>query len=256
MLRAQPLKTVAYNSDLPFTSTRDSPNTAAAVRGWAPPTAACTTPTCTHAGIDFEPILDQMKEHIVRLLHHFEPHLRSSAYRYPHGPDSFFAMFRFDFLLDPNLQPWLIEINQSPNLSSDSNADLSNMFQRISWSLLNLMGFGHGQLRWPGNPPDQAEVIAHHNDIDIGWRLCTACGDSCEGDCTICRRCRTPEQSKMLRVRLCRHLQPHISSHTPTSRTTTSLACSSCRAVPQLAVSAPRCRVFHSVERITPSASS
>lgn len=142
-----------------------------------------------------------MKEYIVRLLHHFEPHLRRSAWAYPHGPDSFFAMFRFDFLLDPNLQPWLIEINQSPNLSSDSNADLSNMFQRISWSLLNLMGFGSGQLRHPGNAADQADIIAHHNDIDIGWRVCSACGDSCDGDCAICRRCRTPEQSKMLRVR-------------------------------------------------------
>lgn len=154
-----------------------------------------------HAGVDFEPILDQMKEHVVRLLRHFEPHLRRSAWAYPHGPDSFFAMFRFDFLLDPQLQPWLIEINQSPNLSSDTNADLSNMFQRISWSLLNLMGFGRGQLRYPGNPPDQREIAAHNNDIDIGWRVCSACGDSCEGDCVICRRCRTPEQSQALRVR-------------------------------------------------------
>lgn len=175
-------------------------------RGWGP-----------GAGVDFEPILDQMKEYIVRLLHHFEPHLRRSAWAYRQGPDAFFAMFRFDFLLDPNLQPWLIEINQSPNLSSDTNADLSNMFQRISWSLLNLMGFGRGQLRYPGNAADQADIIAHHNDLDIGWRVCSACGDSCDGDCVICRRCRTPEQSKMLRVRCCQTGRCHSVSADSTS---------------------------------------
>lgn len=141
-----------------------------------------------------------MKEYIIRLLHHFQPHLDSSAHYYPAGPAGFFSMFRFDFMLDLNLQPWLIEINQSPNLASDATPDLKNMFQRIVFSLLNLNGYGYGQLRHPLNPPDQMEVIAHHNDVDIGWRICSRCEDTCDGDCLMCRRCRTPEQSRILQV--------------------------------------------------------
>jgi hypothetical protein len=153
------------------------------------------------AGLDFEPIFEKMKEYIVRLLLHVEPDLRQQAEYYPYGPTSFFSMYRFDFLIDPALHPWLIEVNQSPNLSSESTLDLKNMFQRISFSLLHLMGFGYGQLRHPGNTGDHLDIIAHHNDLDIGWRICSNCSDNCDGDCVICRKCRTPEQSRMLRVR-------------------------------------------------------
>jgi Tubulin-tyrosine ligase family len=175
--------------------------------------SCCTEATClparhdpecahgAHAGIDFEPILDQMKEDIVRLLLHFEPQLRAAAAAYPHGARSFFGMYRFDFMLDRSLTPWLIEVNQSPNLSSASTVDLRNMFQRISFSLLSLMGFGHGQLRHPSNAEDHMDIIAHHNDVDIGWRICSACVDSCDGDCAMCRRCRTPVQTRIIRVR-------------------------------------------------------
>lgn len=152
------------------------------------------------AGVQFDPILDQMKEYIIRLVRHFQPHLISSANWYPAGPKGFFSMFRFDFMLDPNLQPWLIEINQSPNLASDATPDLKNMFQRIAFSLLNLNGYGYGQIRHPMNPPDQMDVIAHYNDVDIGWRICSKCENTCDAECLICRHCRTPEQSRMLQV--------------------------------------------------------
>ena len=160
-----------------------------------------------------------MKEMIVKALLHFEPELRGEALSfYPHGSRTFFSMYRFDFILDRALQPWLIEVNQSPNLSSDSTEDLKNMFQRISFSLLQLMGFGHGQLRHPHNAPDHGEIIGHHNDVDIGWRVCSRCtpirtqgaangaggkdDDACAGECSICRRCRTPEQTRMIQVRM------------------------------------------------------
>ena len=150
-----------------------------------------------------------MRESIVRLLHHFEPTLRNEALRYPHGARSFFGLYRFDFLLDEQMRPSLIEVNQSPNLSSDSTLDLKDMFQRISFNLLSLVGLAPGQLRHPGNAEDQAQVVAHHNDVDIGWRVCSHCaatpvegdaGTECAGACAICRRCRSPQQTRMLQV--------------------------------------------------------
>jgi hypothetical protein len=168
------------------------------------------------AGINFEDILDRMKEMIVLLLLHFEPTLREEAVFFEHGSRSFFGMYRFDFILDRQLQPWLIEVNQSPNLSSESTKDLKNMFQRISFSLLHLMGFGYGQLRHPNRASDQLDIIGHHNDVDIGWHTCSKCNyvgsidrstgnktepePGCQGPCIICRRCRTPEQTRMIQV--------------------------------------------------------
>ena len=159
--------------------------------------------------------MDEMKEDIVRLLLHFEPTLRNEALFYPGGSRSFFTIFRFDFMLDEALKPWVLEVNQSPNLSSESTLDLKNMFERVSFSLLNLVGLGLGQMRHPYNPEGHEDIVGHHNDIDIGWRVCSQCTaadgsddsgvqgemEGCTGDCAMCRRCRTPEQSQMIRVR-------------------------------------------------------
>jgi hypothetical protein len=71
---------------------------------------------CERAGLDFDTILEQMKDDVVKLLSR-PSQLRASANSLPHGlyPSS---PCRFDFMVDRQLKPWLIEVNQSPNLAS------------------------------------------------------------------------------------------------------------------------------------------
>ena len=49
-------------------------------------------------------------------------------------------LFGFDVILDENLKPWIVEVNISPSLHSNSPLDVSIKGQMIS-DLLNLAGF-------------------------------------------------------------------------------------------------------------------
>lgn len=50
-----------------------------------------------------------------------------------------FDLFGFDILLDSNLKPWLMEVNLSPSLATDSNLDLKIKSELIA-DLFNLVG--------------------------------------------------------------------------------------------------------------------
>ncbi|GMH46150.1 hypothetical protein BSKO_14114 [Bryopsis sp. KO-2023] len=158
-------------------------------------------------GVDIDKLMDKALRSINELLVNFEPTLASSALRHPHGRKSFFSLYRVDFLIDRNFQPWLTEVNQSPNLSSLHTKDLSNMFERIALSLMSLMGFMPGGLHHPHTTERDLEVIAHSNEIDIAYDICSKCKQDCGSSpkCMLCRRCRSPSQSSMIREMISEH---------------------------------------------------
>ena len=51
-----------------------------------------------------------------------------------------FELFGFDILIDENLRPWLIEVNLSPSMNTDTSIDLKIKSALIS-DLFNLVGF-------------------------------------------------------------------------------------------------------------------
>lgn len=53
--------------------------------------------------------------------------------------NSCFEVLGFDILIDSNLKPWLIEINMSPSMNTDSPLDLKIKGNMIS-ELLNMTG--------------------------------------------------------------------------------------------------------------------
>ena len=77
-------------------------------------------------------------------------------------------MYRFDFMIDPQLTPWLVEVNQSPNLSSKYMYDLKDMFERLPYGALKLKGLGKGGLLHPDTDKRTSELLVHYNDVDIG----------------------------------------------------------------------------------------
>lgn len=44
----------------------------------------------------------------------------------------FFELVRFDFVIDDNLRVWLMEVNLSPNLSSDHFPENRFMYEQVS----------------------------------------------------------------------------------------------------------------------------
>lgn len=53
---------------------------------------------------------------------------------------SVYELFGFDIMLDHNLKPWVLEVNISPSLHSNSQLDV-NIKGRLVRDLFNICGF-------------------------------------------------------------------------------------------------------------------
>ena len=66
---------------------------------------------------------------------------------YPHK-EAFFEMVRFDFVLDENLNVFLMEANMSPNLSSAHFPANKLLYEQVIHSVLKLVGVVQGSIRY------------------------------------------------------------------------------------------------------------
>ena len=66
---------------------------------------------------------------------------------YPHK-DAFFEMVRFDFVLDEDLNVYLMEANMSPNLSSAHFPANRLLYEQVIHSMLRLVGVVQGSVRY------------------------------------------------------------------------------------------------------------
>lgn len=58
------------------------------------------------------------------------------------NPGNFFEMTRFDFILDSDLNAYLMEANMSPNLSSDHFPPNRLLYENVLYGLFSLVGLG------------------------------------------------------------------------------------------------------------------
>jgi len=156
-------------------------------------------------GKDPQAMMDNVAQVVAETFAHFEPRMVRAAERYPHGARSFFALYRMDIIFDDALKPHVIEINQSPNLSSGHFADLATMFRKISTGLVRLAGLHRGGLLHRDTPEELEALMLHTSHVDIGYGVCGGCREECSGACSVCRRCRVPAQSQMLKEALQEH---------------------------------------------------
>ncbi|PNJ36573.1 TTLL4 isoform 20, partial [Pongo abelii] len=81
-----------------------------------------------------------IKDVVVKTIISSEPYVTSLLKMYVRRPYSCHELFGFDIMLDENLKPWVLEVNISPSLHSNSPLDISIKGQMIR-DLLNLAGF-------------------------------------------------------------------------------------------------------------------
>ena len=91
-------------------------------------------------GIDPEPVFARIKDLIVKTIIAGEPAIVNAALQYTRCRGVCFETYGFDVLLDDTLRPWLMEVNVSPSLNSNSPLD-----KRIKTALIadiyTLLGF-------------------------------------------------------------------------------------------------------------------
>ncbi|XP_012584416.1 PREDICTED: tubulin polyglutamylase TTLL4 [Condylura cristata] len=91
-------------------------------------------------GVNSDVIWEKIKDVVVKTIISSEPYVISLLKMYVRRPYNCHELFGFDIMLDENLKPWVLEVNISPSLHSNSPLDISIKGQMIR-DLLNLAGF-------------------------------------------------------------------------------------------------------------------
>ncbi|XP_077011271.1 tubulin monoglutamylase TTLL4 [Tamandua tetradactyla] len=91
-------------------------------------------------GVNSDAIWEKIKDVVVKTIISSEPYVTNLLKMYVRRPYSCHELFGFDVMLDENLKPWVLEVNISPSLHSNSPLDISIKGQMIR-DLLNLAGF-------------------------------------------------------------------------------------------------------------------
>uniref|UniRef100_A0A3B5MMZ7 Tubulin tyrosine ligase-like family, member 4 n=1 Tax=Xiphophorus couchianus TaxID=32473 RepID=A0A3B5MMZ7_9TELE len=91
-------------------------------------------------GINTNLIREKIKDIVIKTIIASEPYVNTLLKMHVKTPHSCHELFGFDIMLDENLKPWILEVNISPSLHSNSALDVSIKGQMIR-DLLNLAGF-------------------------------------------------------------------------------------------------------------------
>lgn len=66
-------------------------------------------------------------------------------------------------------------------------------------------GLHRGGLFHPDTPEELETLMLHTSHVDIGYDICGNCTNTCAEKCIVCRRCRAPAQSQMLKETMQEH---------------------------------------------------
>ncbi|KAM4697552.1 tubulin monoglutamylase TTLL4 [Rhinophrynus dorsalis] len=91
-------------------------------------------------GLNSDRIWERIKDMVIKTIIASEPYVNSLVKMYVQSPYCCHELFGFDIMLDENLKPWVLEVNISPSLHSNSPLDVNIKGQMIR-DLLNLAGF-------------------------------------------------------------------------------------------------------------------
>ena len=97
---------------------------------------------CRHlesVGVDTDLLWSRIYDLVIKSILSIEPTVREASKKLALHRNNCFDLFGFDVILDSNLKPWLLEVNLSPSLASDSPLDLHIKGNLIA-DTFNLLG--------------------------------------------------------------------------------------------------------------------
>ncbi|KAJ8004433.1 hypothetical protein DPEC_G00135660 [Dallia pectoralis] len=91
-------------------------------------------------GVNTTLIWEKIKDIVVKTIIASDPYVNTLVKMHLRSPYSCHELFGFDIMLDENLKPWVLEVNISPSLHSNTALDVAIKGQMIR-DVLNLAGF-------------------------------------------------------------------------------------------------------------------
>ena len=88
-----------------------------------------------------------MYDIIIKAILCVDPHITSALKKMPNVKNNCFDLYGFDILIDERMRPWLLEVNLSPSLATDSPLDYA-IKSNLLTDTLNLVGIWKFDRRW------------------------------------------------------------------------------------------------------------
>ncbi|GFG31355.1 hypothetical protein Cfor_12923 [Coptotermes formosanus] len=164
-------------------------------------------------GKDPNKIWDQIDDALRHAYLKTEPLMIKSAANY-RSKRNFFEMVRFDFVVDEDLNVYIMEANMSPNLSSQHFPPNRVLYEQVLFNMLSLVGVGQrtrGDSLRPRSSDEEAMQVTEKN-LMVFPAVCARrlCRSSCMSpDCQLCRPCLTPETMYVLKAAYMEHVNRH-----------------------------------------------
>ncbi len=90
--------------------------------------------------IDYDKLFNKIHDVVIKACISVEPFMLNSINKTQEHRNNCFELYGFDILIDEHLNPWLLEVNVCPSLSSTSPLDRRIKTCLLS-DILNLVGF-------------------------------------------------------------------------------------------------------------------
>lgn len=114
-----------------------------------------------HAHVDTDKLWNKIIDIIVRTIISCEGPMTRLSNQNCKNDYTSFELFGFDIILDENFKPWILEVNITPSLKSESDLDTQVKYQVIK-DMFNLVGY---------NLPPPAKNVEPKSDLGANCRL-------------------------------------------------------------------------------------
>ncbi|KAL1513685.1 hypothetical protein ABEB36_003062 [Hypothenemus hampei] len=153
-------------------------------------------------GKDPSKIWIQIEESIRAVMLAKEPLIADTLRRFKYKRH-FFELMRFDFVIDEDLNIFLLEANMSPNLSSAHFPPNKLLYQQLLYNVLGLVGVGERIYKdtLEIRSKAEADMVVSTKHLMTYPEKCNSelCKNSClSPDCQLCKPCLSPETTGYL----------------------------------------------------------
>ncbi|XP_067001013.2 probable tubulin polyglutamylase ttll-15 isoform X1 [Anabrus simplex] len=160
-------------------------------------------------GKDPQKVWNQVHEAIRNICLLKEPLIIQSAKHY-RSTSNFFEMVRFDFVIDEDLNVFVMEANMSPNLSSAHFPPNRLLYEQVLFNMFGLVGIGRmikAESLKVRSPEEEDMHVSTKNVMvfpeQCHHKLCESC---IAPECQLCKHCLTPHTLAKLKVAYREHV--------------------------------------------------